>query len=187
MWPVRSVRTFLRVFYSTKTSFKGSWQLANGKDYSGGDVADAIQNLRAEIIEKAQFVNDYGDQAARTGIKDGEPQKVLNLTTKANRSVGNMARINGGIGSNERLETGLWGQRMSGNRLLTASTGVSNTVIGVAGTSGAGVTGGGNNSAGGFSAGGIQGNSGAGNRGDRSGTPGNANMGKFSGRWIRNQ
>ena len=110
----------------------------NGKDYSGGDVANAIQNLPAEIIEKAQFVDDYGDQVARTGIKDGDPQKVLNLTTKANRSVGNLARINAGVGSNERLESGLWGQRMSGNRVLTASTGLSNTVIGIAGSGGSG-------------------------------------------------
>ncbi|WP_207534238.1 outer membrane beta-barrel protein [Desertivirga arenae] len=143
----------------------------NGKDYSGGDVANAIQNLPAEIIEKAQFVDDYGDQAARTGIKDGEPRKVLNLTTKANRSVGNIARINGGLGSNERLETGLWGQRMSGNRVLTASTGLSNTVIGVAGSGNGGFSGGGNN-------GGNQGNNGSGNRGNGSG---NANSGNFSG------
>jgi len=143
----------------------------NGKDYSGGDVANAIQNLPAEIIEKAQFVDDYGDQAARTGIKDGEPQKVLNLTTKANRSVGNLARINAGAGSNERVETNVWGQRMSGNRVLTASTGLANTVLGIAGGGNAGFTGGGNNS----------GTNQGGNQGNRNNTTGNANSSSFSG------
>ena len=57
----------------------------NGKTYSGGDVANAIQNLPADIVEKIQIVDDYGDQAARTGIKDGEPQKVLNIVTRSNR------------------------------------------------------------------------------------------------------
>ncbi len=36
----------------------------NGKTYLGGDVATAIQNLPAEIVEKIQVVDDYGDQAA---------------------------------------------------------------------------------------------------------------------------
>jgi len=68
----------------------------NGKDYAGGNVAQAIQNLPADIVEKVQIVDDYGDEAARTGVKDGPPQKVLNITTKADRSVGNVGRITAG-------------------------------------------------------------------------------------------
>jgi hypothetical protein len=49
----------------------------NGKDFAGGDMAQAIQNLPADIVDKIQIVDDYGDQAARTGIKDGDPTKVL--------------------------------------------------------------------------------------------------------------
>ncbi|QKJ32435.1 von Willebrand factor type A domain-containing protein [Mucilaginibacter mali] len=51
----------------------------NGKDYAGGDVAKAIQNLPADIIEKVQMIDDYGDQAAKNGIKTS----VLNITTRA--------------------------------------------------------------------------------------------------------
>jgi len=54
----------------------------NGKDYTGGNLAQAIQNLPADIVEKIQVVDGYGDQAARTGVKDGDPNKVLNITTK---------------------------------------------------------------------------------------------------------
>ncbi|PJJ83289.1 energy transducer TonB family protein [Mucilaginibacter auburnensis] len=53
----------------------------NGKDYMGGDVNQAIRNLPADILEKFQVVDDYGDQAGKTGIRTGEPNKVLNLTT----------------------------------------------------------------------------------------------------------
>ncbi|MFD0752097.1 hypothetical protein ACFQZS_18220 [Mucilaginibacter calamicampi] len=56
----------------------------NGKDYTGGDVAKAIKSLPADIIEKFQVVDNYGDQAGKTGIKSGEPDKVLNLTTAKN-------------------------------------------------------------------------------------------------------
>jgi len=41
----------------------------NGKDFVGGNVAKATKNLPADIIEKAQTVNDYGNQAAKTGVK----------------------------------------------------------------------------------------------------------------------
>jgi len=41
----------------------------NGKDYAGGERAQSIQNLPADILEKVQIVDDYGDQAVKTGVK----------------------------------------------------------------------------------------------------------------------
>jgi len=52
----------------------------NGRDYAGADLSAAIKNLPADIVEKIQVVDDYGDQAGRTGIKDGDPEKILNIT-----------------------------------------------------------------------------------------------------------
>ncbi len=54
----------------------------NGKDFSSGDVATAMKNLPADVIESMQVIDDYGDQANMTGIKTGEPRKILNFTTK---------------------------------------------------------------------------------------------------------
>jgi len=116
----------------------------NGKLYSGGDVAQAIQNLPADIIDKIQVVDDYGDQAARTGIKDGDPQKILNITTRADRSVGNLARISAGAGSAKRYESRIFLQRLDGNQQIGFIGRFNNTVNGVASTN----TGGG--SVGGF-------------------------------------
>jgi hypothetical protein len=53
----------------------------NGKDYAGGNLAQAIQNLPAEIVEKIQVVDDYGDQKAKTASKSAEPTKIANTTT----------------------------------------------------------------------------------------------------------
>ncbi len=114
----------------------------NGRDYSGGDVATAIQNLPADIVEKIQIVDDYGDQAARTGIKDGDPQKVLNIVTKKNRSVGNMARVNAGAGNNDRYGASLFGNRLNGNKQVSTNLSFNNTVTGVAGNNNAGFSGG---------------------------------------------
>ena len=119
----------------------------NGKDYSGGDVAQAIQSLPADIIEKFQVVDDYGDQAGRTGIKTGDAQKVLNLTTRADRSVGNIARISANVGQNGRHEERLFLQRINGNQQIGVNAAFSNTLNGVAavgrGAGGAGQNGGG--------------------------------------------
>jgi hypothetical protein len=90
----------------------------NGKEYLGGDIANAIKNLPAEIVDKIQIVDDYGDQAARTGVKDGDPQKILNITTRSDKSVGNMLNLNAAGGSNERKEAGLFATRINGNQQM---------------------------------------------------------------------
>ncbi|HTH82561.1 MAG TPA: carboxypeptidase regulatory-like domain-containing protein, partial [Mucilaginibacter sp.] len=106
----------------------------NGKDFAGGNVAQAIQNLPADIVDKIQVVDDYGDQAGRTGIKDGDPTKVLNITTRADRSVGNIARITASGGNDDRYDERLFAQRLNGNQQIGFIGNLTNTVNGVAST-----------------------------------------------------
>src|ERR1700744_1003179 len=123
-----------------------------GKDYAGGNVAQAIQNLPADIVDKVQIVDDYGDEAARTGVKDGPPQKVLNITTKADRSVGNVGRITAGEGNDDRFDDRLFLQRIDANQQISLIGNFRNTVNGVASTginSGSGGTFGSQSSSGG--------------------------------------
>jgi hypothetical protein len=122
----------------------------NGKTYASGDVAAAIQNLPADIVEKIQVVDDYGDAAARTGVKDGDPQKVLNITTRADRSVGTTGRLTGQYGNNDRYNANLFVQRINANQQLGLIGNLRNTVNGVASS---GVSGGATNGGGGGSVG----------------------------------
>lgn len=145
----------------------------NGKDFAGGDVAQAIQTLPADIIEKVQIVDDYGDQSGRTGIKDGDPIKVLNLTTRADRSVGNLARLTASGGSDDRLDEKVFAQRINANEQLGVIANYTNTVNGVAssglntGLAGSSSAGG---SSGGSGGGGGGGSSGASTSGGSGGT-----------------
>ena len=134
----------------------------NGKEYSGGDLKEAIQSLGADIVDKIQVVDDYGDQAARTGIKDGDPQKILNITTKADRSVGNTVRANAGVGNDGRYESRIALARSNANQVITINGNFNNTVNGVASTGIAGGSAGGNAvvSSGGASVGGGGGSGG---------------------------
>lgn len=56
----------------------------NGTDLFGSNVTLATQNLPASIIDKIQVINDFSNMAARTSIKSGEPNKVLNLVVRNN-------------------------------------------------------------------------------------------------------
>ena len=60
----------------------------NGKDFFQGDAKTATRELSADMIDKVQIVDDYGDQANMSGIKDGEPEKVINLQLKKDKNKG---------------------------------------------------------------------------------------------------
>jgi hypothetical protein len=114
----------------------------NGKEFGGGSVAQAIQNLPANIVDKIQIVDDYGDQAARTGIKTGDPTKTLNITTQADKSIGNLATLTSQEGNNDRYSEQLSVQNIYANRVINLIGNISSTVNGIASSNS---TGGGTN------------------------------------------
>lgn len=74
----------------------------NGKEFFGGDVLTATRNLPAEIVQNVQVIDDYGEKAAFTGIKNTEPEKIVNITLKKDKNKGMFGQITGGMGTNER-------------------------------------------------------------------------------------
>ena len=83
---------------------KGMTKLrVNGKDFFTNNVKEFIAQLPAGIVDKIQVIDDYGDKANFTGIRKGEPQKMLNLVLKAKRNKGKFANITGSGGTNDRF------------------------------------------------------------------------------------
>ena len=74
----------------------------NGKDFFSGDPLLATRELPANIVDKVQIINDYGDQAAISGIKQGEPEKTLNIRVKKDKNRGSFGRASAGIGNEKR-------------------------------------------------------------------------------------
>jgi hypothetical protein len=70
----------------------------NGKDFMGGDVQSATKNLPADVVENIQMIDDYGDQAALTGIKTGEPDKIMNITIRKDKNYGYFGQATVGDG-----------------------------------------------------------------------------------------
>ncbi|WP_443937884.1 outer membrane beta-barrel protein [Pedobacter sp. MW01-1-1] len=140
----------------------------NGKVYLGGDVSSAIQNLPAEIVDKIQIVDDYGDEAARTGVKDGDPEKILNIVTRTDKSVGNTLRVGAGVGNNNRYDGSIFASRLNQDQVIGVNARANNTITGVA-------------NSGGDSGGGGNGGRGGGNRGGGNGGGGNSSSGGSGG------
>lgn len=74
----------------------------NGKDFFGGDPKTASKELPAEIIDKVQVVDDYGDMSAVSGIKDGDPDIVINLQLKKDKNQGAFGKASAGYGTDNR-------------------------------------------------------------------------------------
>jgi len=73
----------------------------NGKDFMGGDVQSATKNLPADVVENIQMIDDYGDQANLTGVKTGEPDKIMNITIRKDKNYGYFGQ--GTVGDGEDL------------------------------------------------------------------------------------
>ena len=110
----------------------------NGKTFSGGNVAQGIQNLPAEILDRIQIVDDYGDQAARTGVRDGTPTKTLNITTQADKSVGLTGRATLQVGNDKRYNAQLSVQRINANQQISLIGQIQQTVTGIPSSTGGG-------------------------------------------------
>ncbi|RZL29793.1 MAG: carboxypeptidase-like regulatory domain-containing protein, partial [Pedobacter sp.] len=75
--------------YNVKTMGKDMVKLrVDGKDFFTSNVKDFISKLPAAIVAKIQVIDDFGDEANFTGIKIGEPTKMLNIVTKPGMNKG---------------------------------------------------------------------------------------------------
>lgn len=76
----------------------------NGKDFFGTDIKAATREIPVELIDKVQVIDDYGDQAAFTGVKDAEPEKIINLQLKSDKVKGYSGNVSAGVGTEERYK-----------------------------------------------------------------------------------
>ncbi|MGF1922565.1 MAG: outer membrane beta-barrel protein [Bacteroidia bacterium] len=90
--------------YNVKTMGKEMVKLRiNGKDFFTNNIKDFIGKLPAGIVSKVQIIDDYGDEANFTGLKVGEPIKMLNIVTKPGMNKGQFGRASVNGGTNDQL------------------------------------------------------------------------------------
>ncbi len=118
----------------------------NGKDFFGGDVKTATQQLPADLIDKIQVVDDYGDQANITGIKDGDPSKVLNLVIRKDKNKGYIVRGTIGGGNTDRYQSSVFAASFNNSQQISVLGNLNNTnanIFNLVQTGGGGFGGGG--------------------------------------------
>lgn len=99
----------------------------NGKDFFNGDVTTATRELNADMVEKIQIIDDYGDQAAFTGIKDGDPTKTMNIQLRKDKNKGYFGSIEGGYGTASRYLGKLSINKFNNNQQISVFGNMNNT------------------------------------------------------------
>lgn len=99
----------------------------NGKDFFTGNVTEFIKQLPADMVSHLQVIDDYGDKANFTGIKVGEPAKILNLVTKPERNKGKFGNIGGSAGTNKRYGLNAALNLWNGDQQIGANSNLNNT------------------------------------------------------------
>jgi Outer membrane protein beta-barrel family/CarboxypepD_reg-like domain len=99
----------------------------NGKEFFGGDVKTATRQLNADMVDKIQIIDDYGDQSAFTGVKDGDPTKTLNIQLKKDKNKGIFGSITAGYGSDKRYSNAFTFNRFNNNQQISFTGNLNNT------------------------------------------------------------
>jgi hypothetical protein len=98
--------------------------LVDGEEFFGDDPGMAVKNLRADAVKEVQVFDKKSEQAAFTGIDDGNTKKTINLKLKEDKKKGYFGKIAlaGGIGENigNRFNNNLLIGSFKGNRKLSA-------------------------------------------------------------------
>jgi hypothetical protein len=99
----------------------------NGKEFFGGDVKTATRQLNADMVDKIQIIDDYGDQSAFTGVKDGDPTKTLNIQLKKDKNKGIFGSVTAGYGSDKRYSNAFTFNRFNNNQQISFTGNLNNT------------------------------------------------------------
>ncbi len=98
----------------------------NGKEFFGGDVKTATRQLNADMVDKIQIIDDYGDQSAFTGVKDGDPTKTLNIQLKKDKNKGIFGNGTVGAGTQERYLGSLNLNKFNNNQQISFNGNINN-------------------------------------------------------------
>lgn len=74
--------------------------LVDGEEFFGDDPTLVTKNLRADMVDKVQLYDKKSEQAAFTGVDDGQASKTLNLKLKEDKKNGYFGKVELGAGTN---------------------------------------------------------------------------------------
>lgn len=101
--------------------------LVDGEEFFSDDPTVATRNIRADAVDKVQVFDKKSDQAAFTGIDDGEKTKTLNLKLKEDKKNGYFGKASAGGGLKDKFNNEAMINFFKGKRKIAAFGTMSNT------------------------------------------------------------
>jgi len=103
----------------------------NGQDFFSGNIKEFIKKLPVGILSKIQIINDYGDDAAFSGIKTKPIQKMLNLVTKPDEDNGIFGNVSSTAGTNKLIGADINGNYWKGVKQISGDVNLQNATSAV--------------------------------------------------------
>lgn len=75
--------------------------LVDGEEFFGDDPTLVTKNLRADMVDKVQLFEKSSDQAAFTGVDDGQKKQTLNIVLKEDKKRGYFGKVDVGYGTDD--------------------------------------------------------------------------------------
>lgn len=101
--------------------------LVDGEEFFGDDPGIAVKNLRADAVKEVQVFDKKSDQAAFTGIDDGEKNKTINLKLKEDKKNGYFGKVEGSAGLKDNYNNSAMLNAFKGKRKFASYGIMSNT------------------------------------------------------------
>ena len=101
----------------------------NGKEFFNGDVTTATREINADMVDRIQIIDDYGDQSAFTGIKDGDPTKTMNIQLRKDKNKGYFGNSTVGAGTNDRYLSSLSINKFNNEQQISLFGNLNNTNV----------------------------------------------------------
>lgn len=101
--------------------------LVDGEEFFSDDPTVATRNIRADAVDKVQVFDKKSDQAAFTGIDDGEKTKTINLKLKEDKKNGYFGKLSAGGGLKDKYNNEAMVNFFKGKRKIAGFATMSNT------------------------------------------------------------
>ncbi|NLR58123.1 outer membrane beta-barrel protein [Chitinophaga polysaccharea] len=108
--------------------------LFNGAKYFDGDIAAAIKELPADIVERIQVIQDNESGTGRRLSASEASSQTLNVVTKADKSAGRMYQVNAEGGTQDRYRSGASARSIDGWKQWSLSASANQAPLGIMST-----------------------------------------------------
>lgn len=75
--------------------------LLDGEEFFGDDPTLVTKNIRADMVDKVQLFEKTSDQAAFSGVDDGQKTQTLNIKLKEDKKQGYFGKADAGYGTDD--------------------------------------------------------------------------------------